>query len=122
VVLVEGDEALLVLGEDPVAGRDVAVERLAELLALGGLDDQQGGVEAVLVQVADAVVPPPLLGDVVQQLGQLRVAVVLIPAGHRTHLPAAGGAAETSLGFARTHGLWWAAEDQDILVGDDPQW
>jgi hypothetical protein len=99
-VLVQDDEALLVLGEDPAARRDLMVERIAELLLLGRLHDQQAGVEAVLSQVTDAVVAPPLLGHVMEELGELWVAVVLIAAGHRAHLPVAGSAAGPSLGFA----------------------
>jgi hypothetical protein len=79
--VVEGDEALLVFGEDPVAGRDVAVERVGEFLSFGGLDYQQAGAVAVMVDIADAVVAPTLDRDVVQQLSQLRVGVVLVPAG-----------------------------------------
>jgi hypothetical protein len=88
---------------------------------LGGLDDQQAGGEAVLLQVADAVVAPPLLGDVVQQFSQVRVAVVLILAGHRAYLPAAGGAAGASLGVRSNSWGLVAAEDEDVLVGDNPQ-
>jgi hypothetical protein len=57
-LLVHGDQALLVFGEDPVAGRDDTVECLGEFLPLGGLHDQQAGVKSVLVEVADAVVAP----------------------------------------------------------------
>jgi uncharacterized membrane protein len=98
-VLIHDDEALRVLGDNPAAGRDVPVERLGELLLLGRLDDQQAGMETVLVQVADAVVAPALLSHVMEQLGQLGVVVVLIAAGHRAHLPVSGSAAGVSLGF-----------------------
>jgi hypothetical protein len=65
-VLVQGDEALLVLGDDPVPDGDRLVEGVGELGLLGGLDDQQAGVEAVLIHVADAVVAPALQSDLMQ--------------------------------------------------------
>jgi hypothetical protein len=70
------------LVDDEVAGGDGLVERVGQFLLLGGVDQQQAGREPVLFEVADAVVASPLLGDGVQQLGQLRVGVVLVVAGH----------------------------------------
>ena len=74
------------MGEDPIARWDVPVECLGELLLLGELNDQQTSVKAVPIQVADAVIAS-LVDDPVQQLGQPRVAVVLIAAWHAHREP-----------------------------------
>src|SRR6266540_2636404 len=84
-VLVDGDNALPVLVDDEVAGGDRLVERVSQFLPLSGVDQQQAGREPVLLDVADAVVAPPFQGDGVQQLGQRRVGVVLVVAGHPSH-------------------------------------
>jgi hypothetical protein len=58
-VVLQGDEAVLVLEQEPAAGWDGVVEGVGEFVLFGGLDDDQAGVEAVLVEVAGAVVDQP---------------------------------------------------------------
>jgi hypothetical protein len=55
-VLVEGHEALLVLEQDPAAGRYGLVEGVGKLFVFARLDNDQADLDTLVIEVAGAVV------------------------------------------------------------------